>query len=123
MRHRKELKVGIFWVVNGELIVDAVPLAKARENGSVIQHGSHWEYWQKFAPVTHEQVLLKSHNLDCYPRGRVVLLADTKRIVVYADRCVWTAKVLVQIQEAFGISYAFRFNADHHYHCQFCQRH
>lgn len=123
MKSRKELKVGIFWLVSGDLIFDAVPVARARENGSVLQHGSHWEYWKKFVPLTHEQVLLKSHEFDCYPRGRVAFLTAQKRIVVYADRCAWTPKAQLQIQEAFGISYAFRFTAVHHFHCHGCSGH
>ena len=123
MQGRRELKVGVFWFVEGDLVFDALALARGKEFGSVIQHGGHNEYWEKFAPITHEQVLLKSHDPNFYPRGRVVFLPAHRRTLVYADACVWTPKVQALIQEAFGIAYAFRFNADPHYYCHSCQRH
>lgn len=122
MQGRRELKVGVFWFVEGDLVFDAVPLERGRQNGSVVQHGNHVEYWQKFAAITHEQVLLKSHDPLLYPRGRVVFLPAQRRTLVYADACLWSPKVQAQIQEAFGIAYAFRFQADAHYHCSWCGR-
>lgn len=117
---RQEPKVGIFWIVEGDVIADAVPLSRARAYGAALEHSGHWEYWEKFVPVTHEQMLLKTEEYDHYPRGRVVCFPERHRIVVYADRCLWTPRNQAKIQEAFSLPRAFRFTADGHYRCPGC---
>ncbi len=117
---RQETRVGIFWIVAGDVIADAVPLSRARAYGAALEHGGHWEYWDKVVPVTHEQMLLKTEEYDHYPRGRVVYFPDRHRVVVYADRCLWTAQNQTKIQEAFCLPRAFRFTADGHYRCPRC---
>lgn len=115
-----DMKVGIFWMVSGDLIVDAVPLPQAQPYGSALQHGGHWEYWERFAPTTHEQYLLKTNEYDVFPRGRVVFFPAKRRWVVYADRCLWTLKARTMIQQAFGMPFMVRFTQDEHYCCAAC---
>lgn len=117
---RQEPKVGIFWIVEGDVIADAAPLPRARAYGAALEHGGHWEYREKFVPITHEQMLLKTGEYDHYPRGRVVCFPERHRIVVYADRCLWTPRNQAKIQEAFSLPRAFRFTADDHYRCPGC---
>jgi hypothetical protein len=115
-----EARVGIFWIVHGEVITDAVPLSRGYQYGAALEHGGHWEYWEKFVPVTHEQVLLKTSEYDHYPRGRVVYFPQRRRFVVYADRCLWTSRHQAGVQEAFQLLYLPRFTADDHYRCPEC---
>lgn len=117
---RPEPMVGIFWIVHGDVISDAVPLSRARAYGAALEHGSHWDYWEKFVPVTHEQVLLKTAEYDQYPRGRVVYFPQHRRVVVYADRCLWTQKNQDKIRDAFSLPRTIRFTADDHYRCPDC---
>lgn len=115
-----DLKVGIFWIVNGDIIADAIPLSHANEYGKAIEYGGHWEYWERLVPLTRGQYLLKSHEYDRYPRGRVVYFPAQRSVVVYADQCLWTSEYRTKLQEVFGINQAFRFTSDDHYRCLAC---
>jgi hypothetical protein len=37
-------KVGIFFFVDGEIIMDAVPVEKGEQRGDEIQRGNHYEF-------------------------------------------------------------------------------
>ncbi len=115
-----DLKVGIFWIVNGELIADMVPLSHASEYGNALEHGGHWEYWDKLLPQTSNQFLLKDHEYDRFPRGRVLYFKNKEQVVVYADRCLWSLQIQSKLQAAFGIHSSFKFVADSHYRCPSC---
>lgn len=43
-------KVGIFFIVDGESLVDAVPLEAAEPYGDALQHGGHYEFWESLVP-------------------------------------------------------------------------
>lgn len=115
-----DLKVGIFWIVNGELITDMVPLSHASEYGNALEHGGHWEHWDKLLPQTPNQFILKNHEYDRFPRGRVLYFKNKQQIVVYADRCLWSLQNQSKLQAAFGIDYSIQFVADNHYQCPSC---
>ena len=115
-----DLKVGIFWIVDGELIADMVPLSHASEYGNALEHGGHWEYWDRLVPQTPNQFLLKDHEYDRFPRGRVLYFKNKEKIVVYADRCLWELHSQRMVQSAFGIHSSIEFVADSHYRCPSC---
>jgi hypothetical protein len=75
--HRKEPRVGIFWLINGSLIVDATPLSKAGEHGDFKVHpGDHnsvWDQFQQDGSVPPEM------EYEEAPRGRVMYNTKTRQ--------------------------------------------
>lgn len=97
-----------------------VPLSHASEYGNALEHGGHWEYWDKLLPQTSNQFLLKDHEYDRFPRGRVLYFKNKQKIVVYADRCLWELQSQRMVQSAFGIHSSIQFVADSHYRFPSC---
>jgi len=83
-----QAKVGIFFVVDGQLLVDAVPLEQGEPYGNTRGHGSHYDFWESLAPGNDGERRFKARAYDTYPRGRVVYFTQEKRFVLYADRCL-----------------------------------
>lgn len=89
----KQAKVGIFFVVNGELVFDAVPLEQGHPYGDNIGFSGHYDYWEALVPKNPTEQLFKSHAYDYYPRGRVVYFKDISGFKLYADRCMKKADI------------------------------
>jgi len=64
--------VGIYWVVNNELISDKVALERAEPYGDALQYGGHYEWHEELVPRTRSEWLLKKLPYEYWPRGRVV---------------------------------------------------
>jgi hypothetical protein len=111
-------KVGIFFLVDDQLLLDAVPLEHGDPYGDTIGHGSHYEFWDAFIPRTELERRFKTRAYDAYPRGRVVYFTQKKRFVVYADRCLGR-DTLQRLAEQFGIAEPV-FARDEHYQCATC---
>ena len=49
-RRKKELSVGIFWVIGGKLVIDSTPLSNAEDYGAFEIHpGDHCSVWRSFS--------------------------------------------------------------------------
>lgn len=113
-------KVGIFFVVNGEYLIDAVPLNQANVYGRYLEYGGHYDYWLNLQPTTTIEYLFKTRAYDAVARGRVVFLLSHKRFVLYADYCIKRPQILT-ISEAFLIPKAqILLRRDEHYQCANC---
>jgi hypothetical protein len=113
-----QAKVGIFFVVNGELVFDVVPLEQGEVYGDTIGFSGHYDYWEALVPQGHAEQLFKSHAYDYFPRGRVVYFNESSSFRLYADRCMRKAdieKVAVEFQLP-----AYRLARDEHYQCASC---
>jgi hypothetical protein len=124
-RTRKESKptakprLGIFWLVDGKLLIDSVPLSECEHYGDHLNYpGSHirvWEDWQKVgkAPVESEY--------EEYARGRVMCDTKAKRFTLLADRCVLNRKELIaEIKKALRLPKQISVGTDAHYRCFRC---
>ncbi len=111
-------KVGIFFVVNGDLVVDAVPLEQGELYGDSVGFSGHYDYWQALAPNNPTERLFKSHTYDYFPRGRVVYFKKTGNFRLYADRCLKKADI-ENIAAAFQLP-EYRLSRDEHYQCAGC---
>src|ERR1035438_562635 len=93
-RANSEPRVGIFWVFNGELILDTTPLSQAEEYGVAKGHPQghlqHWTELQRTGTVS------RDFEYDDPPRGRVVYFPRGREFILYADRCILLRKNLVQ---------------------------
>ena len=90
---KAEARLGIFWLVDGKLLIESAPLSECEQYGDHLNYqGSHirvWERWQEFgkapAETEHEE----------YARGRVMSDSKTKRFTLLADRCILKRKELI----------------------------
>jgi len=114
----KLAKVGIFFVVNGELLFDAVTLERGEPYGDTVGFSAHIDYWEELAPKTPTEQLFKSHSYDYYPRGRVVFFKDSSVLRLYADRCIGKANI-EKIATTFQLP-RYQLTRDEHYMCACC---
>jgi hypothetical protein len=117
-----EPKVGIYFVVANELLIDAVPLEKGELYGSAIQHGEHYEFWKRLVPKKAIERKFKARAYDAYPRGRVIYFQDKKKFCIYIDPCLKT-KNIAAIAREFGLCGDFMIETDEHYKCASCNPH
>ena len=73
-----QAKVGIFFVVNGDLIFDAIPLEQGELYGDTVGFSGHYDYWQALASKNSTEQLFKNHAYDYFPRGCVVYFKDSR---------------------------------------------
>ncbi len=110
--------VGIFFVVNGEVIFDAVPLEKGEPYGDAIGYSGHHDYWLALIPQSRTEHLFKSHDYDYFPRGRVVYFKNARHFRLYADRCLKKTEIQ-SVAAAFALA-EFQLARDEHYQCANC---
>lgn len=115
----KEPRLGIFWLVDGKLSIDDVPLSECEQYGDYLNHpGSHicvWERWQQIgkAPVECEY--------EEYARGRVMCDMKTKKFTLLADRCILKRKdLLAEIKRQLCLPKQTSLGTDPHYRCFHC---
>jgi len=90
----KEPRVGIFWLVNGKLLIDSTPLGRAQPYGDHLTHSrGHDRVWGK---SQQKGIVSTDIEYDEPPRGRVVYHAKTRRFALLADRCILRDKAVVQ---------------------------
>lgn len=69
-----QAKVGIFFVVQGHLLIDTTQLEQGDPYGDAINFSGHFDYWEALNPKSAVEQLFKNHAYDHFPRGRVVYL-------------------------------------------------
>ena len=111
-------KVGIFFVVDNQLLMDAVPVENGEPYGDTMGYGSHYEFWETMTPSNVIEKKFKARAYDAYPRGRVVYFTQKKRFVLYADKCLKPGE-LKWLAEQFCITEPV-FARDEHYQCATC---
>lgn len=119
---KTEARLGIFWLVDGKLLVDSAPLSECEKYGDHLNYpGSHirvWERWQQVgkAPVESEY--------EEYARGRVMCDIKTKTFTLLADRCILKRKDLIAaIRKEFHLPTRTKqtsVGTDPHYRCFHC---
>jgi hypothetical protein len=113
--------VGIFWLVDGRLIIDASPLSEAEPYGDLLTHrNSHIDYWT-------EQQRLGAVSTDVeyeeHPRGRVTYNIKAQQFHLMADRCIiGDSAAVARIIEAMHLSANTIVDSDSHYRCPGCNR-
>jgi hypothetical protein len=76
-------KVGLYFYVNGNLLMEAVDISKAERYGDCqIGGSSHYEVWCS----KYEKMYKKPY--DYFPRGRVVFRFKECKFILYADKCI-----------------------------------
>ena len=113
-----QAKVGIFFVVQGHLLIDAAPLANDEPYGDAINFSGHFDYWQALNANNAIEQSFKNHAYNYYPRGRVVYFNKTNSFKLYIDHWITKAEIK-KIADAFQLS-TYQLARDEHYQCTSC---
>jgi hypothetical protein len=113
-------KVGIFFIIENQILMDAVPAKNGEPYGDTLGYGSHYEFWNNLVPWNLIEKKFKKRAYDAFPRGRVVFFTQEKKFVLYADKCLKQNKTK-WIAEQFGLSDVV-LKRDEHYQCAKCNR-
>ena len=89
-----EPRVGIFWLVNGQLILKSAPLSEVTTRvGFKDLDLNHIDYWEELVGLAAVPV---ESEYDEFPRGRVVFNTRTEQFSVMLDRCILRRRALVR---------------------------
>src|SRR5439155_27328875 len=88
-----EPRLGIFWLVNGKLLIDSAPLSKCEQYGDHLNYtGSHidvWERWRRTAKVPPDI------EYEEFQRGRVAYHAKPEHFILLAAQFIHLHVVLI----------------------------
>ncbi len=104
--------VGIFWRVNGVLVIDRSTLDEAEPYGDCLTHAAgHYERWQEWQALGVTRLTVLGYpgrivwtEYDQWPRGRIVYQTATQRFVLYADRRLQRPTIIDALKTAFGLN-------------------
>jgi hypothetical protein len=85
-------KVGIIYLVGGELLIDSTPLAQAGRYGDfAIHERGHSSYWAELA----KSGRVPNTEYEEFPRGRVAYYTKSGKFTLLADNCILSQKGVV----------------------------
>jgi hypothetical protein len=85
-------KVGIIYLVDDKIWIDATPVARAGNFGDFAFHERyHCQYWEQLV----KQRAVPDTEYEQYPRGRVSYNRKSGKFTLLADRCILREKNLV----------------------------
>ena len=118
-RRKLEPRVGIFWLVDGEPLIDSTSLGEAEPYGDHLTHPrGHAEMW-----VQYQRGGLVSQEMEYEepPRGRVIYHTKTRQFTFLADRCILRDKNVVRrIMSELKLPRNTGTDTDSHYRCPAC---
>jgi hypothetical protein len=118
-----DAKVGIFFKVLSEFLIDALPVAAGEPYGDAIQYSGHYDYHEALIPTIPAEYKFKSHDYDFYPRGRVVYFQASEGFTLYSDPCL-TQEDIDRLITLFNLDgQKVNIAADEHYRCAKCNKH
>lgn len=113
-------KVGIFFKIGNNFLIDAVPLAEGEPYEDAIGYSGHYDFYERLEPSTPAERRFKMHDYDYYPRGRVVGFPKKNSFILYTDPCL-TPDDLSRIISLFGLDgLMLEVAEDEHYRCSTC---
>jgi hypothetical protein len=117
-----EPAVGIFWLFEGRLVIDAIPVSQAEPYGDNLTYPeSHFNFW---TGRQQSGTIPLDVEYDEVPRGRIVYQAKQEHFTLYADKCILKRQDVVQaIMARLNLPAAqTSLSEDLHYRCQDCSR-
>lgn len=117
-----DAKVGIFFKVSNDFLIDALPVAAGEPYGDAIQYSGHYDFHEALLPKKPADFRFKAHDYDFYPRGRVVYFQASEAFTLYSDPCL-TQEDIDRLITLFNLD-GQRVNiaADEHYRCAKCNK-
>jgi hypothetical protein len=118
---KPEARVGIFWVVSGNPLIDSTTLNEAEAYGDYLTHSrGHAEVWEAFQRAGG---VPREVEYEEFPRGRVMYNRKTKRFTLLADKCILRDKNVVRrIVSELRLPRNTETGTDLHYRCSRCLR-
>jgi hypothetical protein len=112
-------QLGVFWLVNGKLIIDSSLQSESEPYGDHLTHPrSHIRVWAK---LRRSGRVPRGSEYDEYPRGRVMHHPASGEFTIFADRCILKRRSLIaQIKKALHLSKKVKTGTDPHYRCPLC---
>jgi len=103
--------VGIFWRVDGFIVIDRSTLDTAEPYGECLTHAAgHYERWEEWQLLGAPSLLalgypgaIATTEYDDWPRGRIVYEVVLRRFVLYADRRLQKPEIIAALKGAFGL--------------------
>jgi len=113
--------LGIFWLIDGKLIIDSSPLSEAERYGDCMTYpGGHVHVWAKFECSGR---VPQGSQYEEYPRGRVTFDTKNESFMILADQCILIRKdMIAQIKKALHLPKKVQLDTDSHYRCPHCLR-
>jgi len=113
-----EPRLGIFWLVDGKLLIDSAPLSECEQYGDHLNYpGSHidvWEQWKRIGEAPAES------EYEEFPRGRLTYNAKSG-FMLLADMCILKRKgVVATIKNELHLPRQTSLGTDPHYRCSTC---
>jgi hypothetical protein len=115
-------RVGIIYLVGGELLIDSTPLAKARRYGDFrIHERGHIDYWAELV----KSGKVPNSEYEEFPRGRVAYYTKSGKFALLADACILSQKDVVGmiLSELHIPPKDIDMGTDSHYRCFRCLGH
>jgi hypothetical protein len=114
-----EPRVGIFWVLDGKLLIDSTPLSGAEPYGDFKVHpGDHCSVWPRFQQTGAVPAEMEYEEA---PRGRVMYNTKLGQYTLLADRCILRRTELVsRIKSELRLPANTTVGTDSHYRCFSC---
>lgn len=99
MTENQEPLVGLFFCVDGELVILSTPLSEAENDGDFVNdRRGHPDCWPSIAESLEKTSgrTYRDKSYDFYPRGRCVYSSKNDQFFLYADRCILRDPNLVE---------------------------
>lgn len=114
-----EPHLGIFWLVDGKLLIESAPLSKCEEYGDHLNFpGSHIDVWEQWLQIGKAPA---QSEYEEFPRGRTMYSTGTNTFTLLADRCILKRKDLIAtIKDELRLPKQTSLGTDPHYRCFHC---
>jgi hypothetical protein len=115
-----DMKIGIFFFLDGKVMMDAVPVVMGKSVGDAIQYGNHFEFWKSLQPKTSTEQSFKEWPYYSFPRGKVVYVPGKQVFRIYSDSCL-NDKDIESVTKYFGLDDSMvQIDNDNLYQCAKC---
>lgn len=115
-------KIGIFFKVGNDFLIDAVPLTEGEPYGNAIGYSGHYDFHESLETSTPAERRFKAHDYDYYPRGRVVCFPKKNSFTLYTDPCL-TPDDINRVINLFSLDgQTVEVASDEHYRCSACNK-
>jgi len=104
--------IGVFWIISTSegvrLLAASCPLDKAEPYGDCLTFGpGHHEIWQGWRQSREldaaARAVVRGHEYEDWPRGRIVFNRAQDRFILYCDRKLMRPKTIAEIQQHFQL--------------------
>jgi hypothetical protein len=104
--------IGIFWMISvtggTRLLAASCPLDDAEHYGDCLTFGpGHYEIWQGWQSWLEldaaERAVVRAHEYEDWPRGRIVFDRARDRLILYCDRKLMRPGTIERIRQRFRL--------------------